>query len=155
MSCSKFPPSLHATALPSGLSEELKAAALVPMDALLLHLLPLRTFAEAVLQQDQRELKSGFLYLHQLCDYWGMSLFFFFLLLLNVCLWTNGSQLHFKIRLALCFIYTCLFSAGLSPEHELPQCLLLVNVLDQLASQPEEVLQLWYAGSQFPEETPR
>ncbi|XP_075895700.1 FIGNL1-interacting regulator of recombination and mitosis [Nelusetta ayraudi] len=94
---SKFPPSLHATALPSGLSEELKAAALVPMDALLLQLLPLRTFAEAVLQQDQR----------------------------------------------------------LSPEHELPQCLLLVNVLDQLASQPEEVLQLWYAGSQFPEETPR
>lgn len=67
MSCSKFPPSLHAAALPSGLCEELKAAALVPMDALLLQLLPLRTFAEVVLQQDQRELNSGLLYLHQLC----------------------------------------------------------------------------------------
>lgn len=72
VSCSKFPPSLHAAALPSGLCEELKAAALVPMDALLLQLLPLRTFAEAVLQQDQRELKSGFLYPHQVCDCRGM-----------------------------------------------------------------------------------
>lgn len=46
-------------------------------------------------------------------------------------------------------------SAGLSPEHELPQCLLLVNILGQLNSQPEEVLQLWHTGSQFSEETPR
>ncbi|XP_072245743.1 FIGNL1-interacting regulator of recombination and mitosis [Leuresthes tenuis] len=43
----------------------------------------------------------------------------------------------------------------LSPEHELPQCLLLVSIMGQLACQPEEVLQLWYAGSQFREETPR
>lgn len=48
-----------------------------------------------------------------------------------------------------------LFFTGLSPEHELPQCLLLVNVLDHLTSQPEEVMQLWHTGSQFPEETPR
>uniref|UniRef100_A0A4W6DIZ1 Fignl1 interacting regulator of recombination and mitosis n=3 Tax=Lates calcarifer TaxID=8187 RepID=A0A4W6DIZ1_LATCA len=94
---SKFPPSLCAPTLPTALSAELNAVALVPMDALLLQLLPLRPFAEVVLQQDLR----------------------------------------------------------LSPEHELPQCLLLVSVLGQLATQPEEVLQLWYTGSQFSEETPR
>ncbi|XP_034438529.1 uncharacterized protein C1orf112 homolog isoform X2 [Hippoglossus hippoglossus] len=94
---SKFPPSLGAPSLPKALSEELNAVALVPMDALLLQLLPLRPFTEVVLQHDLR----------------------------------------------------------LSPEHELPHCLLLVNVLGQLASQPEEVLQLWYTGSQFSEETPR
>ncbi|XP_070764656.1 FIGNL1-interacting regulator of recombination and mitosis [Enoplosus armatus] len=94
---SKFPPSLCAPTLPSALSEELKSAALVPMDALLLQLLALQPFAEVVLQQDLR----------------------------------------------------------LSPEHGLPQCLLLVSVLGQLASQPEEVLQLWFTGSQFSEETPR
>ncbi|KAM7410030.1 hypothetical protein PAMA_001479 [Pampus argenteus] len=94
---SKFPPSLFAPMLPLTLSEELKMAALVPMDALLSQLLPLRHFAEVVLQHELR----------------------------------------------------------LSLEHELPQCLLLVNVLSQLTSQPEEVLQLWYTGSQFSEETPR
>ncbi|XP_077439837.1 FIGNL1-interacting regulator of recombination and mitosis isoform X1 [Vanacampus margaritifer] len=94
---SKFPPSLCAPALPPTLSEELTAAAVVPMDALVFQLLPLRPFAEVVLQEDPR----------------------------------------------------------LSPQHELPQCLLLANVLDQLASQPEEVLQLWLSGSQFSEETPR
>ncbi|XP_059197361.1 FIGNL1-interacting regulator of recombination and mitosis [Centropristis striata] len=94
---SKFPPSLCAPTLPSALYEELKAAALVPMDALLLQLLPLRPFAEIVLQQDLQ----------------------------------------------------------LTREHELPQCLLLVSALGQLSSQPEEVLQLWYTGSQFSEETPR
>lgn len=94
---SKFPPSLCAPTLPSALSEELNAAALVPMDALLLQLLPLRAFAEVVLQQDLR----------------------------------------------------------LSPEYELPQCLLLMSVLGQLTSQPEEVLQLWYTSSQFSEDTPR
>ncbi|XP_074524313.1 FIGNL1-interacting regulator of recombination and mitosis [Halichoeres trimaculatus] len=94
---SKFPPSLCAPTLPLVLSEELKAAALIPMEALLLQLLPLRAFAEIVLQKDLR----------------------------------------------------------LSPEHELPQCLLLVNVLGQLAYQPEEVLKLWYTGSQFSEDTPR
>uniref|UniRef100_A0A3Q3XJU8 Uncharacterized protein n=1 Tax=Mola mola TaxID=94237 RepID=A0A3Q3XJU8_MOLML len=88
---SKFPPSMCAPTLSSALSEELNAAALVPMDAFLLQLLPLRAFAEVVLH----------------------------------------------------------------PEHELPHCLLLVNVLGQLTSQPEEVLQLWYTGSQFSEETPR
>ncbi|XP_061635971.1 FIGNL1-interacting regulator of recombination and mitosis isoform X1 [Phyllopteryx taeniolatus] len=94
---SKFPPSLFAPALPPSLSEDLNAAAVVPMDALLFQLLPLRPFAEVVLQEDLR----------------------------------------------------------LSPQHELPQCLLLANVLEQLASQPEEVLQLWQSGSQFSEETPR
>ncbi|XP_068563326.1 FIGNL1-interacting regulator of recombination and mitosis [Cebidichthys violaceus] len=94
---SKFPPSLCAPTLPSALSMELNAAALVPMDALLLQLLPLRPFAEFVLQNDLRS----------------------------------------------------------APDHELPRCLLLLSVLDQLASQPEEVLQLWYTGSQFSEETPR
>lgn len=48
-----------------------------------------------------------------------------------------------------------LLFTGLSPEHKLPQCLLLVNVLSQLTSQPEGELQLWHAGSQFSEETPR
>lgn len=62
MSSSKFPPSLCAPALPSGLSEELNAAALVPMDALLLQLIPLRSFAEVVLQQDQRESELKLLY---------------------------------------------------------------------------------------------
>uniref|UniRef100_A0A3Q3XPU3 Uncharacterized protein n=1 Tax=Mola mola TaxID=94237 RepID=A0A3Q3XPU3_MOLML len=85
----KFPPSMCAPTLSSALSEELNAAALVPMDAFLLQLLPLRAFAEVVLQSDL-----------------------------------------------------------------LPHCLLLVNVLGQLTSQPEEVLQLWYTGSQFSEETP-
>lgn len=55
MSFSKFPPSLCAPTLPSTLSDELKMAALVPMDALLLQLLPLRPFAEVVLQKDLRE----------------------------------------------------------------------------------------------------
>ncbi|TKS74537.1 hypothetical protein D9C73_008620 [Collichthys lucidus] len=77
--------------------KELNAAARVPIDALLLQVLPLRPFAEVVLQQDLR----------------------------------------------------------LSRDHELPQCLLLVNILSQLATLPEEVLQLWYTGSQFSEETPR
>ncbi|KAF6726358.1 uncharacterized protein FQA47_015639 [Oryzias melastigma] len=94
---SKFPPSLSAPALPAALSGELSAAALVPMDAFLLQLLPLREFAELVLQVDLQ----------------------------------------------------------LNPQHELPHCLLLVSVMGQLSSQPEEVLQLWFAGSRFPEETPR
>lgn len=94
---SKFPPSLCAPTLPSALSGELKAAALVPMDALLLQLLPLRPFVEFVLQNELR----------------------------------------------------------LTPDHQLPQCLMLVSVLGQLASQPEEVLQLWYTGSHFSEDTPR
>uniref|UniRef100_A0A669DFD1 Fignl1 interacting regulator of recombination and mitosis n=1 Tax=Oreochromis niloticus TaxID=8128 RepID=A0A669DFD1_ORENI len=91
---SKFPPSLCTPELPIALSQELNAAALVPMDAFLLQVLPLRPFAEAVLQQDL-------------------------------------------------------------PEHELPHCLLLVSVMGQLAGQPEEVLQLWYAGNQFSEENIR
>lgn len=55
MSFSKFPPSLCAPTLPPNLSEELNVAALVPMDALLFQLLPLRPFAEIVLQQNLRE----------------------------------------------------------------------------------------------------
>ncbi|XP_068600023.1 FIGNL1-interacting regulator of recombination and mitosis [Brachionichthys hirsutus] len=94
---SKFPPSISAPTLPSALSEELNAAAQVPMEALLLQLLPLRPFAEVVLQEDLQ----------------------------------------------------------LSPELQLPQCLLLVKVLDQLMSQPEDVAQLWYSGSQFSEDSPR
>lgn len=59
MSRSKFPPSLWAPALSRALSEELNAAALVPMDAFLLQLLPLRSFAELVLQEDLREFKAS------------------------------------------------------------------------------------------------
>ncbi|XP_077463161.1 FIGNL1-interacting regulator of recombination and mitosis isoform X2 [Stigmatopora argus] len=94
---SKFPPNVRAPALPPSLSEELNAAAVVPLDALLFQLIPLRPFAEIVLAE----------------------------------------ELH------------------ISPQHELPQCLLLTHVLDQLASQSEEVLSLWHSGSQFSEETPR
>lgn len=42
-----------------------------------------------------------------------------------------------------------------SEDTALAQCLLLVNVLAQLSSHPEEALELWCDGSQFPEETPR
>ncbi|CAB1323789.1 unnamed protein product [Coregonus sp. 'balchen'] len=94
---SKFPPSLCSPVLPSPLSEELSGAALVPMDALLSQLLPLRPFAESVLNPSQQ----------------------------------------------------------LSPETELPHCLLLVNVMGQFPSHPDEALQLWYDGSHFPEDTPR
>ncbi|XP_054908419.1 uncharacterized protein C1orf112 homolog isoform X1 [Poeciliopsis prolifica] len=94
---SKFPPSLCAPSLPTALAGELSASVLVPMDAFLLQLLPLRPFAEVVLQPD---------------------------------LW-------------------------LSSEHELPHFLMLVNILGQLLSQPEEVMELWFSGSQFPEDTPR
>ncbi|XP_066548039.1 FIGNL1-interacting regulator of recombination and mitosis [Amia ocellicauda] len=41
------------------------------------------------------------------------------------------------------------------PELVFPQCLLLVNIMDKLPSLPEEVLNLWFQGSQFHEETPR
>lgn len=54
-----------------------------------------------------------------------------------------------------CYRLYKILSAGLSPEHELPHCLLLVSVMGQLAGQPEEVLQLWYAGNQFSEENIR
>uniref|UniRef100_A0A6Q2ZBE7 Uncharacterized protein n=1 Tax=Esox lucius TaxID=8010 RepID=A0A6Q2ZBE7_ESOLU len=37
----------------------------------------------------------------------------------------------------------------------LPHCLLLVSVMGQITSQPEETLHLWCDGSQFPEDTPR
>lgn len=47
-----------APTLPLALSEELNAAAQVPMDAFLLQLLPLRPFAEVVLQQDLREFSA-------------------------------------------------------------------------------------------------
>uniref|UniRef100_A0A8C7PZU4 Fignl1 interacting regulator of recombination and mitosis n=1 Tax=Oncorhynchus mykiss TaxID=8022 RepID=A0A8C7PZU4_ONCMY len=94
---SKFPPSLCSPVLPSPLSEELNGAALVPMDALLSQLLPLRPFVESVLNPSQQ----------------------------------------------------------LSPETELPHCLLLVSVMGQFPSHPEEALQLWCDGSHFPEDTPR
>ncbi|KAM4739416.1 FIGNL1-interacting regulator of recombination and mitosis isoform 3-T3 [Anableps anableps] len=94
---SKFPPSLCAPSLPTALAGELNASALVPMDAFLLQLLPLRPFAEVVLQPD---------------------------------MW-------------------------LSPEHEFPHFLMLVNIMGQLLSQPEEVMQLWYPGSQLSGDTQR
>ncbi|XP_030429592.1 uncharacterized protein C1orf112 homolog isoform X3 [Gopherus evgoodei] len=43
----------------------------------------------------------------------------------------------------------------LSPELHLPQCHLLVTVMDKLPSQPEDVQSLWITGSQFSEEVPR
>ncbi|KAJ0065120.1 hypothetical protein NL108_005594, partial [Boleophthalmus pectinirostris] len=46
-------------------------------------------------------------------------------------------------------------NSKLVPEHELSQCLLLVSVMDQLGSQPEDVQQLWYTGRLFSEETQR
>ncbi|XP_066533056.1 FIGNL1-interacting regulator of recombination and mitosis [Hoplias malabaricus] len=94
---SKFPPSLAAPSVPLNLGEELSAAVLVPMDAVLTQLLPMRAFAECVLAPAQK----------------------------------------------------C------SPELALSQCLLLVDVLGKLYSQPEETLRLWFNGSQFSEETPR
>lgn len=97
MFVSKFPPSSSSPLLPPGLSEELNVVARIPLDALLFQLMPIRAFAEAVLNPDLK----------------------------------------------------------LSSEHELAQCLLLVSVLDQLASQEEDVQQIWYTGSQFSEETPR
>ncbi|XP_020830329.1 FIGNL1-interacting regulator of recombination and mitosis isoform X2 [Phascolarctos cinereus] len=43
----------------------------------------------------------------------------------------------------------------LSSELQLPQCLLLVNIMDKLPSQPENVQSLWCERSQFPEHKPR
>ncbi|XP_025052548.1 uncharacterized protein C1orf112 homolog isoform X2 [Alligator sinensis] len=43
----------------------------------------------------------------------------------------------------------------LSPELQLPQCHLLVSIMDKLATQPEEVRTLWSSGSQSAEEIPR
>lgn len=54
---SKFPPCIGAPTATPALSEELTAAALVPMDAVLLQLLPLRSFAETVLQKELREFR--------------------------------------------------------------------------------------------------
>ncbi|XP_019357445.1 PREDICTED: uncharacterized protein C1orf112 homolog isoform X1 [Gavialis gangeticus] len=43
----------------------------------------------------------------------------------------------------------------LSPELQLPQCHLLVSIMEKLATQPEEVRTLWSSGSQSAEEIPR
>ncbi|KAI4890940.1 hypothetical protein NFI96_033199, partial [Prochilodus magdalenae] len=94
---SKFSPSLTAPPVPPGLDEELRAAVLVPMDAALTQLLPLRSFAECVLAPTQER----------------------------------------------------------SSELALPQCLLLMDVVGKLSSQPEDTLHLWCDGSQFSEETTR
>ncbi|XP_016354875.1 uncharacterized protein C1orf112 homolog [Sinocyclocheilus anshuiensis] len=51
---SKFPPSVCAPSVPSALSEELRVAVLVPMDAMLTQLLSFRPFAESVLDPDHR-----------------------------------------------------------------------------------------------------
>ncbi|KAK7888936.1 hypothetical protein WMY93_024496 [Mugilogobius chulae] len=55
---SKFPPSLGAPLLPPALSEELNVAARIPLDALLFQLLPLRAFAEVVLQPDLKDVQQ-------------------------------------------------------------------------------------------------
>lgn len=55
---SKFPPCIGAQTVTPALSEELIAASLVPMDAVLLQLLPLRSFVESVLQKELREFRS-------------------------------------------------------------------------------------------------
>ncbi|XP_043858610.1 uncharacterized protein C1orf112 homolog [Dromiciops gliroides] len=43
----------------------------------------------------------------------------------------------------------------LSSELQLPQCLLLVNIMDKLPSQPENVQSLWCKRSQYSEHKPR
>nr|XP_006115952.2 uncharacterized protein C1orf112 homolog [Pelodiscus sinensis] len=43
----------------------------------------------------------------------------------------------------------------LSPELHLPQCRLLITIMDKLPSQPEDVQALWTTGSQSSEESPR
>lgn len=111
MSSSKFPPSLNATGLPSGLSEELKAAALVPIDALLLQLLPLSAFAEVVLQQDQRELKPGLLFLH-LQDAWLLREVTITAGDIQKLLAQSLDKFNFQVMLVLCFIDTSFFSQG-------------------------------------------
>ncbi|XP_053098173.1 uncharacterized protein C1orf112 homolog isoform X2 [Pangasianodon hypophthalmus] len=94
---SKFPPCASAPSVPVGLVEELSGVVLVPMDAMLAQLLPMRSFVECVLTPAQKY----------------------------------------------------------SPELALPQCLLLVSVLEKLCTQTDETLCLWYDGSQFSEETHR
>uniref|UniRef100_A0A9J8DE39 Fignl1 interacting regulator of recombination and mitosis n=1 Tax=Cyprinus carpio carpio TaxID=630221 RepID=A0A9J8DE39_CYPCA len=51
---SKFPPSVCAPSVPSALSEELRVAVLVPMDAMLTQLLSFQPFAESVLDPDHQ-----------------------------------------------------------------------------------------------------
>ncbi|XP_016146079.1 uncharacterized protein C1orf112 homolog isoform X1 [Sinocyclocheilus grahami] len=51
---SKFPPSVCAPSVPSALSEELRVAVLVPMDAMLTQLLSFQPFAESVLDPDHK-----------------------------------------------------------------------------------------------------
>uniref|UniRef100_A0A674IV84 Uncharacterized protein n=1 Tax=Terrapene triunguis TaxID=2587831 RepID=A0A674IV84_9SAUR len=46
-------------------------------------------------------------------------------------------------------------SCNLSPELHLPQCHLLVTIMDKLPSQSEAVQALWTTGSQFSAEVPR
>ncbi|KAK3542591.1 hypothetical protein QTP86_031293 [Hemibagrus guttatus] len=94
---SKFSPCASALSVPVGLVEELSHVVLIPMDAMLTQLLPMRSFVECVLTPDQKS----------------------------------------------------------SSELVLPQCLLLVNVLEKLCTQTDETLCLWYDGSQFSEETHR
>ncbi|KAM6262599.1 FIGNL1-interacting regulator of recombination and mitosis isoform 2-T2 [Porphyrio hochstetteri] len=38
---------------------------------------------------------------------------------------------------------------GLPPEQQLPQCLILITIMDKLSSQPEEVQTLWNTGKSF------
>ncbi|GAA6093778.1 uncharacterized protein C1orf112 homolog isoform X1 [Tachysurus ichikawai] len=51
---SKFPPCDSAPSVPVGLAEELSRVVLIPMDAMLTQLLPMRSFVECVLTPDQR-----------------------------------------------------------------------------------------------------
>ncbi|EOA97187.1 Uncharacterized protein C1orf112, partial [Anas platyrhynchos] len=40
-------------------------------------------------------------------------------------------------------------NSGLPPEQQLPQCLLLITIMDKLSSQPEEVQTLWNTGKRL------
>uniref|UniRef100_A0ABM5G9Q7 FIGNL1-interacting regulator of recombination and mitosis n=1 Tax=Pogona vitticeps TaxID=103695 RepID=A0ABM5G9Q7_9SAUR len=46
-------------------------------------------------------------------------------------------------------------TSDLSPELYLPQCRLLISVMDKLPSETQDVQALWNTGSQLPEEIPR
>ncbi|RMC08278.1 hypothetical protein DUI87_14519 [Hirundo rustica rustica] len=44
---------------------------------------------------------------------------------------------------------------GLPPEQQLPQCLLLLTIMDKLSSQPEEVQTLWNTGKRLGQFSPQ
>ncbi|KAF2988164.1 hypothetical protein EK904_013698, partial [Melospiza melodia maxima] len=56
-----------------------------------------------------------------------------------------ASTLAYKPAYTL-FTLETQISTGLPPEQQLPQCLLLLTIMDKLSSQPEEVQTLWNTG---------